>query len=440
MSDIVFNSIFLFAAMLILLCSGMWIFLVLTALGALGLWWVTGFPINRIGLLLQTTFWNSSKMWELSAVPLFVWMGEIYYRTNLAAELFRGIAPWIRWLPGRLLHSNVIGCTAFAAVSGSSAATTATIARITLPVLATKGYSRNLALGSLAGAGTLGILIPPSTALIIYGVLAEVSIADLFVAGIVPGLMVAGLSSLFIMIVALIKPSVEGTVGPEEDEDDRPSVLSSLSDILPTATVFAVVMGTIYLGVATPSESAAIGLMMTGGIVTLKRRFSIRVLAEALASAVRTSCMVCILLVSAAFLTSAMSFMHLPTQIAEAIGQMNLPPLQLILILAIFYLLLGIIVDGLPIMVMTLPFVYPLVTAAGYDPIWLGIFIILNIEMGMVSPPVGLNLFVIKGLTGESIGRIGYAALPFFAVMCVVTALISVFPDLVLWLPSLALN
>ncbi|WP_011578944.1 MULTISPECIES: TRAP transporter large permease [Chelativorans] len=440
MSDIALSTIFLIVAMLVLLCSGMWIFLALTFLGALGLWWVAGFPIDRIGLLLQTTFWNSSKMWELSAVPLFVWMGEIYYRTNLAAELFRGIAPLIKWLPGKLLHSNVIGCTAFAAVSGSSAATTATIARITLPVLAASGYSRNLALGSLAGAGTLGILIPPSTALIIYGVLAEVSIADLFVAGIVPGLMVAGLSSLFIMIVALINPSVAGSVQSERGDSDRVSFLSLLSDVVPTASVFVVIMGSIYLGLATPSESAAIGLAMTVVIAALKRRFSFAVLAQALASAIRTSCMVCILLVSAAFLTSAMSFMHLPNQIADAIGQMHLPPLQLILILAVFYLVLGIVVDGLPIMVMTLPFVYPLVTALGYDPLWLGIFIILNIEMGMISPPVGLNLFVLKGLTGESIGRIGFAALPFFAVMCVVTALISIFPELVLWLPSLAIN
>ena len=362
-------------------------------------------------------------------------MGEILFRTRLSENLFSGLSPWVRALPGRLLHVNVLGCTLFAAVSGSSAATTATVGRITLKELEVRGYDRMLAVGSLAGSGTMGFLIPPSIPLIVYGVLAEVSILDLFVAGIIPGIVLALFFMAYIALRAMINPSLAPAETDTVTWADR---FVALTKLLPTVLLMLLVIGSMYLGFASVTEAAAIGVLGALVLTAWEGQFTFKVVSAALMGTVRTCSLIGLIITGALFLSKAMARLQIPTDVATAIDAMQLAPMMLILILLLFYLALGFFLDGLSTIVMTLPVTLPLVINAGFDPVWFGIFLIVTIEMAQITPPIGFNLFVIHSLTGEKIGRLAIAAAPFCALMIGFVVLLLFVPELALWLPSTA--
>jgi C4-dicarboxylate transporter, DctM subunit len=427
-AGIVLGLIFFFLGL------GVWVFAGLLLVAATSLYLVLGMSPARIGTIATGIVYRYSSTWELAAIPMFIWMGEIIFRTDISDRLFRGLMPFVNHIPGRLLHTNVLGCTLFAAVSGSSAATTATVGKITTTELARRGYDKSLSLGSLAGAGSLGLLIPPSIVMIVYGILAEVSISRLFAAGVVPGLMIAALYSTYIIIRALANPAVAPSDGRRFGPRDY---LSGLLDLFPVLLLVVLVLGSIYTGVATPSEAAAVGVAAALVIALVLRQLSVKLLIETLLGAIRTSAMVCIILVAAAFLSTAMGYLHVPTNVANAIGALGLSPFGLLLMLSLFYIVLGLFLDGVSIIVMSLPITFPLAMQAGFDPIWFGIYLVVMVEMGQITPPIGFNLFVLQGLTGTPIGKVALAALPFFLLMALAVVIMAFFPEIVLWLPTL---
>lgn len=416
--------------MALLLAGGVWVGLALLGTAAGGLLLFRSMPVEK--LLGQITF-NSITVAELIALPLFILMAEILFRTELSRSLFRGLSPWTAPLPGKLLHVNVLGCTLFAAVSGSSAATTATVGRMTLTELQHRGYDRDTVMGSLAGAGTLGFLIPPSVIMIIYGVLAEVSIIKLFIAGIVPGLLLALTYMAFLGLKARLKP---GITPASEESFPRGARRRGLIQLGPVLFLIVLVLGSMYGGYASPTEAAAVGVLGAVIVAIAQRSFTWPNIKAAMMGAVRTSSMVGLIILGAVFLSVAMGFLGIPRAVAEAIGSLELSPLGLILVLVLFYVILGAVLEGLSMIVMTLPITLPLITAAGYDPIWFGVFVVLVVEMAQITPPVGFNLFVIQGMTGEPLGRITRAAFPFFLIMLGFAILLALFPDIVLFLPS----
>ncbi len=412
--------------------AGAWIFVALLMVGLTSLSLLLDFPLHRIGSIMRGTMWRTANTWELAAIPLFIFMGELMFRTDISERLFKGISPWTNLVPGRLLHCNVVGCTLFAAVSGSSTATTATIGKITLKELEKRDYDMDLAVGSLAGAGSLGLMIPPSISMIIYGVLAEESITDLFAAGIVPGLLIAFLYSAYIAVCAL------RAQGGRLDED-RPSIrelAASAGNLAPVLGLVVIVLGGIYTGIVTPSEAAALGFTASLALAILLGQFTWRRFIDSLINTARITCMVVTILVAAAFMSSSMAYLHVPQEIAKAISLLNLGPLGLILLIGLFYVILGMFLDGLSIMVMTLPITLPLITAAGWNPVWFGVFLVVMIELGLITPPIGFNLFVLQGITGRSIGSIARSAFPFFLLMLVAALIITAFPGTALWLPA----
>lgn len=432
--DVLMTMGMMLALIIVFLGLGVWVFVGLFLVGLTGLALIADFPLDRVGAIARSVIWRSASAWELSAIPLFIWMGEIIFRTDISDRLFRGLSPLVQWMPGRLLHTNILGCTLFACVSGSTSATTATVGKITTGALAERSYNNNLSVGSLAGAGSLGLLIPPSIVMIIYGVLAEVSIAKLFAAGIVPGLLVAFLYSWYIIIRCGFNPSL----APRSDEKvTLAQCLSGLKDLAPIVTLIVLVLGGIYTGIATPSEAAAVGVAATLGLTLVMRSFSWNIVFDAAMGAVKTSCMVCSILVSAAFLSTAIGYLHIPVELVAFIKSLALSPYGLLAILALFYILLGFFLDGISIIVMSLPITLPLILQAGFDPIWFGVFLVLMVELAQMTPPVGFNLFILQGLTGLSIGKVVQAAFPFFLLMCVAVVLVSIFPQLVLFLPAL---
>ena len=432
--DIALTSAIVIALLVGVLGLGTWIFVGLLAVSAISLVTLAGFSDHRLGVALASIVLRASKSWELSAIPLFIWVGEILFKAGFSARLFRGLAPLVDWMPGRLLHTNVVGCTLFAAVSGSSAATTATIGRITLTELKKRGYDEPLAVGSLAGAGSLGLLIPPSLLMIVYGVLAEVSIARLFAAGVLPGLMMAGLFMGWVMLRALMNPAV----APKASSDaTRVPLWQSLWDLVPVLALIAVVLGSIYSGVATPSEAAAVGVILALVLTALFGQLTWDLIKTSLQETVLTSAMIVSILVSAAFLSTAAGYLHLPQELASAISALQLNPYVLIALIAVFYLIGGMVLDGISLTVMTLPIVLPLVTGAGFDPLWFGVFLVIMVEVGQITPPVGFNLYVLQGVTGHSLGQVARWAVPFFLLMCLGAALLTAFPTIALWAPSL---
>ena len=401
--------------------------------GLSGLTFLLDFPLPRIGSIMRGTMWRTASTWELAAIPMFVFMGELMFRTDISERLFKGISPWTNLIPGRLLHCNVVGCTIFAAVSGSSTATTATIGKITLDELNRRNYDKNIAIGSLAGAGSLGLMIPPSISMIIYGVLAEESITDLFAAGIIPGLLIAGLYSLYIGIRAYMDSSIAPEKGAAPSLQE---MLLSLANLAPVAVLILIVLGGIYAGVVTPSEAAALGFAASLALALVLGQLSWKTFFESLKGAARITCMVVTILVAAAFMSSSMAYLHVPQEIAALIAEMELGPLGLVVLIGVFYVILGMFLDGLSIMVMTLPITLPLITAAGWDPVWFGVFLVIMIELGLITPPIGFNLFVLQGITGDSIGSIARGAFPFFLLMLVSAVIVTLFPSLALWLPE----
>lgn len=413
--------------------AGVWIFVALLMVGISGLYFLLDFPLPRIGSIMRGTMWRTASTWELAAIPLFVFMGELMFRTDISERLFKGIAPWANLVPGRLMHCNVAGCTIFAAVSGSSTATTATVGKITLEELTRRDYDMNLAVGSLAGAGSLGLMIPPSITMIIYGVLAEESITDLFAAGILPGLLISALYAAYIAVRAYLNP----TIAPDDGTRFRMrDILPSLMNLFPVLLLVLVVLGGIYTGLATPSEAAALGFGASILLVAALGQFTWKIFFDSLAGAARITCMVITILVAAAFMSSSMAYLHVPQEIAALLAELNLGPFGLILLIGIFYILLGMFLDGLSIMVMTLPITLPLISAAGWDAVWFGVFLVVMIELGLITPPIGFNLFVLQGITGKPIGVIARGAFPFFLLMMLSAIIITAFPSIVLWLPD----
>jgi tripartite ATP-independent transporter DctM subunit len=424
----------LLALMGALLMSSLWIGFALMGTGVFTLQWFRDMPVDR---MLARDVWGSITGDELVTLPLFILMGDILYHTKLSESLFRGLSPWVVRLPGRLLHVNVIGCTLFAAVCGSSAATTATVGRMTLQELLKRGYDRNLAMGSLAGAGTIGLLIPPSIAMVVYGVLAETSILDLFIAGIVPGLIVAALYMAWIAFRAITDPSV----APAEDGvptwGDR---LRALMDLGPVLFLIAAVIGSMYSGVASVTEAAAVGVVGALIVAAGQRTLSWPNLKSALLGTVRTCSMIGLILCGALFLAKAMTLLGVPAAVADWVRSLGLSPYMLILVLLVVYLILGTALDGLSAMVMTLPIAIPLVTAAGFDKVWFGIFMVLVIEMAQITPPVAFNLSVIQSISGQSMSYLTRVTMPYLLIMMLFVILLAVFPQIVLWLPEQVLG
>ena len=412
---------------------GVWVFAGLLLVSTTGLVFLIDMPLDRIGKIMAPLMIRSATSWEISAIPMFIWMGELMLRTDMSDRLFRGLSPLTYYLPGRLLHTNIVGSALFAAISGSSAATTATVGKITISELSKRRYSKSLTYGSLAGAGSLGLLIPPSIVMIVYGVLAEVSIARLFAAGVLPGIMIAALYSGYVMIVSLTDPNV---APPDREKPGLKDALIGFLNLIPIALLIFIVLGSIYSGIATPSEAAAVGVIANLIMIILTRQMTKDVFFDTLVSAVHTSCMIAVILIAAAFLSTAMGFLHVPQDVAKAIGALNLSPSGLIVILAVFYVLLGMFLEGISITVMSLPITLPLILAAGFDPIWFGVFLVIMVELAQITPPIGFNLFIIQGLTGTPIMKVALAAVPFFMLMCIGVVLLTLFPEIALWLPN----
>ena len=433
MNDLAITAALL-VALLLILGSGVWVGLTLTGVAWMA---VTLFSSRPAGDAMAVTVWGSSSSWTLTALPLFVWMGEILFRTRLSQDMFRGLAPWVQGLPGRLLHTNVIGCTIFAAVSGSSAATCATIGKMTLPELTRRGYPDHMVIGTLAGAATLGLLIPPSIIMIVYGVAAEVSISKLFIAGVLPGLLLAGLFSGYIMFWALRHPD---QVPASDEQTTFVQKLAASRSLIPVVLLITAVLGSIYSGIATATEAAAVGVVGSLVLSTLQGSMNWATFRDAIMGATRLYCMIALILAGAAFLTLAMGYIGLPRHLAEWIATLGLSKWQLIVALSVFFIILGCFLDGISMVVLTMGVLMPTVNAAGIDPIWFGIFIVLVVEMAQITPPVGFNLFVLQGMTGRQLTWIAKVTMPMFFLMCVAVALIYVFPGIVTWLPEKMAN
>jgi len=429
MSDVAITTL-LIVTLFLLLGSSVWIGLTLGGVAWIGMQLFSSRPA---GDAMAVTVWGSASSWTLTALPLFIWMGEILFRTKLSESMFRGLAPWVSRLPGRLLHTNVIGCTIFAAVSGSSAATCATIGKMTLPELERRGYPEDITIGSLAGAGTLGLLIPPSIIMIVYGVTADVSIARLFVAGILPGVVLASLFSGYLAVWAAWNkqrvPAPDRAMGFAEK-------LSESRHLIPVVLLIAAVLGSIYTGVATATEAAAVGVVGSLLLSALQRSLTWATFRDSLLGATRLYCMIALILAGASFLTLSMGYIGLPRHLAEFVRSLGLSPFMLMIALAIFYIVLGCFLDGISMVVLTMGVILPTVQAAGFDLVWFGIFIVIVVEMAQITPPVGFNLFVLQGMTGKEITWIARVTMPFFLLMCAMVLLLWFVPQLATWLPS----
>ena len=429
MSDVGITAL-LVAALFLILASGVWIGLTLSGVAWIGMQLFSSRPA---GDAMAVTIWGSASSWTLTALPLFVWMGEILFRTRLSQDMFRGLAPWMQALPGRLLHVNVAGCAIFAAVSGSSDATCATIGKMSLSELQRRGYPEMMALGSLAGAGTLGLLIPPSIIMIVYGVAADVSISQLFIAGVIPGILLAAIFSAWIALWALTHP---GQIPPADARLSFGQKLRESRHLIPVVLLIAAVLGSIYTGIATATEAAALGVLGSLIISAAQGSLTWQTFKDSLLGGTRLYCMIALILSGAAFLTLAMGYIGLPRHLAEWIATLGLSPFGLLLVLMLFYILLGCFLDGISMVVLTMGVILPTVQKAGIDLLWFGIFIVLVVEMAQITPPVGFNLFVLQGMTKREIGWIARVTLPFFLLMVAAVGLIYVLPEIVTWLPA----
>lgn len=427
-------SIILLLSLFLLLGSGIWIALSLMGVGAIGMMLFSSAPIGKV---MATAVFSSNNSWALTSLPLFIWMAEILFRTRLSEDMFSGLAPWLVRLPGRLLHVNVVGCGIFAAVSGSSAATCVTIGKMSMPELLRRGYNEQMSIGSLAGSGTLGLLIPPSIMLIVYGLVAEVSIARLFIAGVLPGIMLMGLFMGYIIIWAMLNPN---KVPPADIQMSLSEKVYNSRRLIPVVLLIVAVIGSIYAGYATPTEAAAVGVLGSIGIAVATGTFTWKNFADSVMGATRTSCMITLILAGAAFLSVAMGFTGLPREVAGWIASMQLSVYALLLALLILYIILGCFLDGISMVVLTTSVIQPLVIQAGIDVVWYGIFIVLVVEMAQITPPVGFNLFVLQGMTGKHIFYVAKASFPFFLLMILAVVIITIFPQIVTYLPNQMLS
>jgi len=422
----------LFLLLMVLLFAGVWIAISLAAVAWFGLHFFTSTPPD---VNLFQSFWSSSASWTLAALPLFIWMGEILFRTRLSEEMFRGLSPWLQWLPGRLVHVNVIGCGIFAAVSGSSAATCATIGKIALPELDKRGYDKNLSLGSLAGSGTLGLLIPPSIPMVVYAVTANVSVLQVFLGGFLPGFLVMALYSGYIIGWSQLHPD---RIPPRDPPMPFRAKLKESTKLIPCLLLILAVFLSLVLGLATATECAAWGV--TGALLlawwsgTLNRKTFF----ESVMSATRLTCMIMLILAGAAYTTAAMAYTGIPAALAEWVKGQDLTPGMLALYLSIMYIILGCLIDGISMIVLTMVIVLPMIKQAGLDLVWFGVYLVIHVEMAQVTPPVGFNLFVLQNMSGRDTFTVARAAFPFFLLLIAAVFIITEFPQIVLVLPQLA--
>ncbi len=423
-------TIFFISVLLIFLGSGIWVAISMVGVSSIGMMLFTTRPV---GDAMATTIWGASSSWTLTALPLFVWMGEILFRTKLSENLFEGLSPWMQKLPGGLVHVNVVGCALFAAISGSSAATVATVGKMSIPELRKRKYPETILLGSLAGSGTLGLLIPPSIILIIYGVTVQESIAKLFIAGIVPGIMIALIFMTYVMIWSLINKKSMPTF--KQDFSLMEKVRKS-GKLIPVILLIVSVIGSIYTGIATATEAASLGVVGALILSYFQKSLSLRTFKESLLGATKTSCMIAFILAGATFLSLAMGFTGLPRNLALWIEGMELSPYVLIFVLMIFYIILGMFLDGISAVVLTMAIIEPMIRQAGFDMIWFGVFLVIVVEMAQITPPVGFNLFVLQGMANKDMGYIARSAFPLFLLMIFAVILVVIFPEIALWMPE----
>lgn len=418
-----------FALILLLLASGMWISGALAIVGFVVL--LVFVPGNREGLVAMLAF-NAVNIYTYTMLPLFIFMGDIILRSGLSARLYRGATAWVGPLPGGLLHTNIAACAIFSAVSGSSMATAATIATVALPELEKRGYNRKLLLGSLAAGGTLGILIPPSIGLVIYGTFVEESIGRLFMAAVIPGAILAALFMTYIGIASLINPSF----APDRLKFSLKAMASSTLDILPLVALILLVLGTIYLGLATPTESAAMGAVMSLVLCALYRRLTFNVFKQAALTALKITCWAMLIVIGAQVLSAGLAYMRVPAQLAALVTSLEVPRMVIFALVVLLYIILGMFIEAISMMLLTLAVIYPVMMALGFDSIWFGVMMVIFIEMGQITPPVGVNLYVLYGITGKRyLSDIIYGVIPFFLCQVVLVIILAAFPNLALWLP-----
>ena len=423
-------TIFFITVLLFFLGSGIWVAISMIGVSTIGMILFTSRPV---GDAMATTIWGTASSWTLTALPLFVWMGEILFRTKLSENLFKGLSPWMQKLPGGLIHVNVVGCALFAAISGSSAATVATVGKMSIPELRKRKYPEKILLGSLAGSGTLGLLIPPSIILIIYGVTVQESIAKLFIAGIFPGIMIALIFMSYVIIWSLTNHKIMPKVYETSSFLDK---IKKSKQLLPVILLILGVIGSIYTGVATATEAASLGVVGALILSYFQKSLNLKTFKESLLGATKTSCMIAFILAGSTFLSLAMGFTGLPRNLAIWIQEMSLSPYALIFVLTIFYIILGMFLDGISAVVLTMAIIEPMIRQAGFDMIWFGIFLVVVVEMAQITPPVGFNLFVLQGMAGKDMGYIAKSAFPLFLLMVLAVIIIIIFPEIALWLPN----
>jgi len=422
-------ALFLFVLFL-LLGTGVWVGLALLGVAFVGMELFTSRPV---GDTMITTIWSASSSWTLTALPLFIWMGEILFRTRLSEDMFKGLAPWMAGLPGGLIHTNIVGCTVFAAVSGSSAATLTTVGKMSIPELRARNYPERLVIGTLTGAATLGLMIPPSLTLIVYGVTINESISKLFMAGILPGLLLA---SMFMGYVAIYSKVSRNYNPDKEDHLTFSEKVQRSRFLIPVLLLITVVIGSMYTGFATATEAAAFGVIGSLALAASQGSLSLSTFRESLMGATRTSAMIALILAGAAFLSLSMAFTGLPRALAEFIATMEFSRFELLMALLVFYIVIGCFLDGISSVVLTMAVVEPMIRQAGIDVIWFGIFIVVVVEMAQITPPIGFNLFVMQGMTQHGMGYIARAAIPMFFIMVLMVFVLIAFPDLATFLPE----
>ena len=433
MSDVGLSLIMVFT-LIGSLALGMWVSVSLFVTGIVGILLFSNAPLINV---LATNIWSSSAEWSLAALPLFIWMGEILFRSRMSKDLFTGLAPWMRSLPGGLGHVGILASGIFAAVSGSSAATCATVAKVTVPELKSRGYDEKLILGTISGSGTLGLLIPPSIILIVYGVAAEISIARLFVAGVLPGLMMIGLFMAYVAIWSARHPDKVPAKDPPMSFKEK---IKATRTLLPVSLLILGVMGSIYTGIASPTDSAAVGVVLALLLSWAFGDLSWKNFKESLMAALLSASMIAFILAGSAFLTIAMGYSNIPMNLARWISDMGMSPYALLAVLTVFFIVLGSFLDGISIVVLTTAILLPAVQAVGIDPIWFGLYLVLVVEMAQITPPVGLNLFVLQGMTGRDIVYLSKASFPFFLMLVLGVVLVIIFPQIILTLPKLMYN
>ena len=424
----IYLTIFFISLLLFLLGSGVWVALSMISVSAIGMMLFTTRPV---GDAMATTIWGMSSSWTLTALPLFVWMGEILFRTKLSENLFKGLSPWLAKLPGGLIHVNVVGCALFAAISGSSAATVATVGKMSIPELRQRKYPEKLLLGSLAGSGTLGLLIPPSIILIIYGVTIEDSIAKLFMAGIFPGIMIALIFMSYVVIWSIMNKNLMPKLSVNFSLNRK---IEESKQLVPVIILIVSVIGSIYTGIATATEAASLGVIGALFLSFFQGTLSKETFKLSLLGATKTSCMIAFILAGSTFLSLAMGFTGLPRNLAIWIQNMSLSPYTLLFVLTIFYIILGMFLDGISAVVLTMAIIEPMIRQAGFDMIWFGIYLVIVVEMAQITPPVGFNLFVLQGMAKKDMGFIAKSAFPLFLLMILAVIIIIIFPEIALWL------